>query len=395
MKNKGKPEAGNMFILYHFLTTILIIVFFPILLKNKVRFKERLGIGIPSLDKSRSNRLWVHALSVGEVISAVPLIEALKNRYPSIQLVLTVKTATGLKLAKEMLKGKVDFLLPMPVDFWWSARRMIKKINPIIFILVETDIWPALILSLRKKGVKTILVNGRISPKTEKSYGKWRLLIKRVLNLLELYLMQTDIDKYRIMSGGISQNKIRVTGNIKFDKAWTPMGHKERNRWLELFNIKTGSIWVAGSTHDPEERIIFKVFYQLKKRFTDLYLIIAPRESSRFDDVYDIALDFGFEAVRRTGFPAKKQEHNVCILDSLGELGRIYGLADVAFVGGSLVRKGGHNLLEPASFGTPVLFGPHTFNFLTMSQSLAKCGGGKVVAGESELLHAMTELLSQ
>ena len=392
---REKPPSSNMFILYHFLTTILLIAFFPILLKNKGRFKERLGIGIPNLDESSTGRLWVHAISVGEVLSAIPLLEALKNRYPTRQLVLTVKTATGLKLARQMLKCRVDFLLPMPIDFWWSARRMVKKINPIIFILVETDIWPALIISLRKKGVKTILVNGRVSPKTEKSYTRWRLLIKRVLNLLELYLMQTELDKYRIMRGGISPDRVRVTGNIKFDKTWTALKYEERKRWFEIFNIKKGLIWVAGSTHDPEERIIFKVFVQLIKRFPVLYLIIAPREASRFDEIYDIAKDFGFEVVKRTGLPSDKQRHNVCVLDTLGELGRIYGLADVAFVGGSLIPRGGHNLLEPASFGIPVLFGPHTFNFHTMSQLLVRCGGGKIVENESELFHVMADLLDQ
>ena len=384
-----------MFILYHFLTTIILIVFFPILLKNKSRFRERLGIGISNIDESNTGRLWVHALSVGEVLSAIPLLEALKKRYPSRQLVLTVKTATGLNIARQMLKGRVDFLLPMPIDFWWSVKRMIKKINPFIFIIVETDIWPALILSLRKRGVKTILVNGRVSPKTEKSYARWRLLIKRVLDLLELYLMQTELDKHRILRGGISQDKVEVTGNIKFDKEWSLLKHEEWNKWLEIFNIRKGLIWVAGSTHYPEESLVFKVFVQLVADFSDLYLILAPREASRFDEVYHIAKDFGLEVAKRTELQTGKEKHNVCILDSLGELDRVYGLADVAFVGGSLVNKGGHNLLEPASFGIPVLFGPHTFNFHIMSQSLVRCGGGKIVENESELLHAMADRLNQ
>jgi 3-deoxy-D-manno-octulosonic-acid transferase len=384
-----------MFILYHFLTTIILIASFPILLRNKERLKERLGIGLPILDESSAGRLWVHALSVGEVLSAVPLLETLKNRYPTRQLVLTVKTTTGLEVARQVIKDRVDFLLPMPIDFWWSASWMIKKINPIIFILVETDIWPALILSLKKRGIKTILVNGRVSPKTEKSYKRWRFLIKKVLDLPELYLMQTELDKYRIMGGGVSPNRIRVTGNIKFDKTWAPLGHEERKRWFDIFGIKKGLIWVAGSTHDPEEKMIFNVFVQLIKAFPDLYLIIAPREATRFDEVYEIAKEFGLKAIRRTELPADKRKHDVCVLDTLGELGRVYGLADVAFVGGSLASRGGHNLLEPASFGIPVLFGPHTFNFHVMSQLLVHCGGGKIVGNESELLHVMTGLLNQ
>ncbi len=399
-----------MFILYHFLATLILIITFPLfhLLKNKGRLKERLGLNLPDLGESGDGRLWVHALSVGEVLSAIPLLEALKNRYPSREVVLSVKTATGLEVARERLKGKVDYLLPMPLDFWWSVMRMIKNIKPTIFILVETDIWPGLISTLKKGGVKTILVNGRVSPHTGKSYMRWRFLIKRVLRPLELFLLQTELDKYRIIRGGISPDKVKVTGNIKFDMKWRPLKDKERNRWLKLLNLKNGLIWVAGSTHHPEEKIIFNIFDRLLKSFPDLSLIIGPREANRFDEVYYLARDLGFKAIRKTelssvspvatpkadGRPGN-QKYDVFILNTLGELGQVYGLADVAFVGGSLASMGGHNLLEPAFFGIPVLFGPYMYNFTTMSQLLIKCGGGKMVADESELLHVIVELLGQ
>lgn len=397
-----------MFILYHLLATLILIFFFPIfyLFKNKGRFQERLGLDLPNLGESRAGRLWIHALSVGEVLSAIPLVEALKNRYPSREIVLSVKTATGLEVARKKLKDKVDYLLPMPLDLWWSVRRMIKNINPIIFILVETDIWPGLISSLKRSGVKTILVNGRVSPHTGKSYVRWRFLIKKVLGLLELFLMQTELDKYRILTGGLSPDKVRVTGNIKFDRTWRPLKDTERNRWLKLLNLKNGLIWVAGSTHHPEEEVIFNVFGQLLKFFPELSLIIGPREANRFDEVYNLARDLGFMVIRKTELLAAPtatarhewtgdQKYNVFILNTLGELGQVYGLADVAFVGGSLAPTGGHNLLEPASFSVPVLFGPHTFNFTTMSQLMIKCGGAKMVSDESELLHVMVELLGQ
>lgn len=395
-----------MFILYHLLATLILIVFFPIfyLFKNKSRFQERLGLDLPNLGESGIGRLWVHALSVGEVLSAIPLLDALKNRYPSREIVLSVKTATGLEIAREKLQSKVDYILPMPLDFWWSVRRMIKYINPSIFILVETDIWPGLILSLKKSGVKTILVNGRVSPHTGKSYIRWRFLIKRVLAMIELFLVQTEIDKYRIIGGRLFPDKVKVTGNIKFDRKWKSLKDKERKRWLNLLNLKNGLIWVAGSTHNPEEKIILNVFGQLLKLFPDLSLIIGPREANRFDEVYYLARDLGFKVIRKTELPAgppaspesrRAGKYNVFILNTLGELGQIYGLADIAFVGGSLAQIGGHNLLEPASFGISVLFGPYTYNFTTMSQSLIKCGGGKMVSDESELLHVMLELLGQ
>jgi len=293
---------------------------------------------------------------------------------------------------------------------------MIKNINPIIFILVETDIWPGLISLLKKRGVKTILVNGRLSPHTAKSYRRWRFLIKRVLRMFELFLMQTELDKRRIIKGGLCPDKVKVTGNIKFDKSWRPLNNKERDRWLDLLNLKNMLIWVAGSTHYPEEKIIFNVFSQLRKSFPDLSLIIGPREAHRFDEVYNLAKDCGLKVIRKTQLDqtdiapyasshgagrARRQEregnqkYNVFILNTLGELGQVYGLADVAFVGGSLASIGGHNVLEPAFFGMPVLFGPYTYNFAAMSQLLIKCGGGKMVADESELLHAMVELLGK
>ncbi len=409
-----------MLILYHILATLIFIIFSPVfyLLKNRGRYKERLGLNLPDLDQSSAGRLWIHALSVGEVLSAIPLLEALKNKHPTKEIVLSVKTATGLDVARKKLKDPVDCLLPMPLDFWWSLRGMIKKINPIIFILVETDIWPGLISLLKKRGVKTILVNGRLSPHTAKSYRRWRFLIKRVLQMFELFLMQTELDKRRIIKGGLCPDKVKVTGNIKFDKSWSPLNNKERDRWLDLLNLKNMLIWVAGSTHHPEEKIIFNVFSQLRKSFPDLSLIIGPREAHRFDEVYNLAKDCGLKVIRKTQLPVdspatalhassrragragrhereEKQKYNVFILNTLGELGQVYGLADIAFVGGSLAPKGGHNLLEPAFFGIPVLFGPYTYNFTTMSELMIKYRAGKMVADESELLSVMGELLAQ
>jgi 3-deoxy-D-manno-octulosonic-acid transferase len=385
-----------MFILYHVLTTIVLILSLPVyLVKNKGHLKEALGLNLPDLGNPGLGRLWVHALSVGELLSVIPLLEALRNRYPSREIVLSVKTASGIEVAKQRVKGKVDYLLPMPLDLWWSVRRMINSIRPTIFILVETDIWPGLISSLKEGGVRTVLVNGRVSPRTGRSYVRWRFLIKKVLGLIELCLMQTELDKDRIIKAGIAACKVKVTGNIKFDRQWRPLNDQERDRWLRLLSRKDGRIWVAGSTHHPEEKIILNVFGQLLKLFPDLSLIIGPREARRFDEVYYLAKDLGFRVIRKTELPVEDPEYNVFILNTLGELGQVYGLADVAFVGGSLAPIGGHNLLEPASYGMPVIFGPHTHNFTTMSRLLIGSGGGIMVAGESELFHVMAELLSQ
>ena len=403
-----------MLILYHLVGTLIFIIFFPVfyLLKNRDRFKERFGLNLPHLNQPAAGRLWVHALSVGEVLSAVPLVQALKRKYPSKEMVLSVTTTTGLSIAREKLSGHVDHLLPMPLDFWWSVRRIIKNINPILFILVETDIWPGLLSLLKKSGVKTILVNGRISPKSEESYRRWKFVTKRVLRMVELFLMQTELDKSRIMRGGPCPDKVKVTGNIKFDRAWKPLDDKERHKWLELLNLSSQLIWVAGSTHHPEEKIILNVFSKLLRSFPTISLIIGPREADRFDVVYNLARDHGFRAIKRTQLSVQgtspvsstkqtkalykeKENYNVFILDTIGELGRIYGIADIAFVGGSLAPVGGHNLLEPAFFGIPVLFGPYTYNFSAMSELMIKHKAGKMVVDESELFGVMRGLLSQ
>jgi 3-deoxy-D-manno-octulosonic-acid transferase len=361
--------------------------------KNRVRLGERLGLGLPDLDQPDEKRLWVHALSVGEVLSSIPLLEALKREYPSRELALSVNTATGLEIARQRLGGLIDLLVPMPLDFWWSSRRMVHAVQPALFILVETDIWPGLIALLKKRGAKMILVNGRISPRTERAYHRWRVFMKRVLGEFEVCLVQTEIDRQRIMKGGLPSERIKVTGNIKFDRRWSSLSHADRQNTRARFGLGDRMVWIAGSTHHPEEISILTVFGQLVRAFPKLTLIIAPRDARRFEDVYGIARGHGFKVIRRTELPAEKHEYTVVILNSLGELARLYGVADIAFVGGSLVEKGGHNLLEPASFGIPVLFGPYTYNFVTMAESLISNGGGRMVADEHELLRSMEELL--
>ncbi len=385
-----------MLLVYHFLATLLLTLFFPVLyrLGDRIRLRERLALGLRNLAESAAGRLWVHALSVGEVLSSIPLLEALKRKYPSRELVLSVKTATGLKIARQRLGGTIDYILPMPLDFWWASKRMIGTVQPALFIPVETDIWPGLITSLKRRGVKTMLVNARISPRAERSYARWRFFMKRVLGALEVCLVQTEIDRQRILKGGIPADRIMVAGNIKFDRTQRSMTQSDRRRWRALFGLKDCTIWVAGSTHYPEELHILNVFGHLLHRFTGLALIIAPREARRFDEVYELARGKGFNVIRRTDLPAKHNECSVIVLNTLGELGMMYGLADIAFVGGSLVKRGGHNLLEPAAFGIPVLFGPHTYNFATMAHLLSDNGGGKVVAGEHQLLQSIEELLS-
>ncbi|MFC1868973.1 3-deoxy-D-manno-octulosonic acid transferase [Thermodesulfobacteriota bacterium] len=390
-------KAVNVFLfLYNFAWTLVLIFSLPLMLLTKGwRLSGRLGLRIPAVARKRKS-IWVHALSVGEVISALPVIRSIKQQYPSAIIVFTVKTSQGMKIARHELEGEVDLLLPMPLDFWWSVGRLIRYIRPSLLILVETDIWPGLIFYLQKRGIKVILINGRVSPRTFRAYKRGRFFTRIVLGAIELCLMQSDLDSKRLLELGISSQKIKTVGNIKFDRPRLPMEEKERDYWLDLLHLRPENrVWVAGSTHDGEDEIVLDTFRRLGSRFPELRLIIAPRKPERTEDIYRLSRFKGLRTLKRTDLGVNEgYSYQVLILNTIGELGRVYGLADVSFVGGSMVPVGGHNLLEPAGFGCPVIFGIHTHNFVLMSQLLLEAGGGRRVRDEEELYVTIKGLFS-
>ncbi len=384
-----------IYFLYNFLWTAFSLISFPFLVLGGRKGLVRLGLFLPRFRGGREN-IWVHALSVGEVISSEPVIKALGNRYPEKGLVLTVKTLQGMKVAQERLRDNVDTLCFMPPDFWWCINRLIKRIEPCLMILVETDIWPGLVSCLKKKNISVMLINGRISPSTHKSYKRFSFISRRVLEDIDLFLMQSELDAERLLDTGISRNRVEVTGNIKFDREWIPMTESERDKWMHLLNLHEDSrIIVAGSTHEGEEEIILSVFKKLTLSFSNLILIVAPRRTERAASVMELCRKAGLRAALRSSLlPSASTESEVIVLDTLGELGRIYGIGEITFVGGSMVPLGGHNLLEPAVFGQPVLFGEHTHNFVLMARLILDEGGGKRVKNGKDLLECMNELLS-
>jgi 3-deoxy-D-manno-octulosonic-acid transferase len=393
---KQSKLMTTLLFFYHFLWTCLVILFLPsVLLTKGSRIHERLGIRLPWSGRLRRRNIWIHALSVGEVVSSLPLIRALKRKYPEKDIVVSVTTSQGMEIARNELQEEVKKLITMPIDFWWSIHRMVAFTNPSLFVLVETDIWPGLIFRLKERGVRAILVNGRISPRTLMRYRCFRTFIRSVLNSFESCLMQSDLDKDRLLEIGLSEDSVKTVGNIKFDRDWMPMDNREREKWLDTLNLSPEDmLWVAGSTHRGEEDVILDVFLRLRRSFPALRLIIAPREIDRAGEVEKLASGKGLSAVLRKDLPRKRKPFDVLILDTLGELERIYGISQVSFVGGSLEPIGGHNLLEPASFGKPVLFGPHTHNFVQMSQLIIEAGGGRRVVDGEALFETMKEILS-
>lgn len=385
-----------MYKIYNLLWAISFIILLPWLLINR---KSSLGRKFALTDMPETpaeKAVWIHSLSVGEVISAQPVIESLKEKYPGKKIILTVKTGQGMEIARSRLAQKVDEIYFMPLDFRWSLSRLIASINPEIFILVETDIWPGLISLLKKKGIKIILINGRVSPGTLKGYMRLRFYFRKLLNDIDLLLMQSDLDRNRLIDVGVSPEKMKTAGNIKFDQDWSPMDKDEFSRWTDVLKMeKDRDIIVAGSTHEGEEAIILNAYKKLLERMPGLVLIIAPRKTDRAGNICEMSISMGLSTLKRSDLTGNNNmDYQVLILDTLGELGRIYGLGTVSFVGGSMVPIGGHNLLEPAVFGIPVLYGRYTHNFVLMSELLADAGGGVRVEDEDALFNTFEKILA-
>ena len=314
--------------IYHILWTVIMLSCSPFILFLAIignnRIKERFALSLPK-DTNEKTRIWIHALSVGEVISAIPLIGEISARHPGKEIVFTVTTTKGLEIARKEIGNQVK-IIPMPLDFWWSIRRIARYINPSFFILVETDIWPALITYLSDKKIKCFLVNGRISPRTFRSYKKFSFFIKPILNRFTLCMMQSDLDAKRLLETGIDPVRILTTGNIKFDRAGLTMSMEERDVWLkELCLDAEDVIWVAGSVHKDEDQMILRVFSRLVPEFSRLRLILAPRNIEESDKILNIARDIGLETILRTDLKNTGIPYKVLILNTIGELGRIYG----------------------------------------------------------------------
>jgi len=381
---------------YHALWTLAVLCGLPALpFQGAKRLRVRIAPRLPAFTPP-PGCFWVHALSVGEVLSAVPLVRRLAEACPGRPRVLTVTTGQGWEVARREARRHVDLMLPMPLDFWAAYRRLARFLRPAVYIPVETDLWPGLIRSLGGDGVPTVVVNGRVSPRTAAGYRRLGPLSRILLEGPALWLVQSDLDARRLVESGVPRERVRTAGNIKFDAPWEPMGDGERQGLLRALGLeRDDAVWVAGSTHPGEEEAVLNAFQRLLNRFPGLRLVLAPRRVERAGGLLEAVRARGLRAAARSGSDPGKRAAQVLVLDTLGELGRVYGVGTVAFVGGSLVPVGGHNLLEPARFGLPVLFGPHTHNFAAMSAMLLEAGGGRRVEDGEALERALAGLLAR
>ena len=390
----------------YYLYNILLTIFLPLstpyfLLRSLIQkqfrrsLPQRLGcFQSPSFKKP----IWVHAASVGEVFCSIPLLKKIKREFPHLKILLTTMTSTGNEAAKTYLP-ETDQVLYVPIDHPLIVRRTIEKIQPSLFLIAETELWPNLLRSCGKKGIPIVLFNGRISKKSFRRYLFFKFFFKDCLKYISRFLMQTEEDRARIIEIGGESQKTRTVGNLKFDQSFPSFTLKVMAEMAKSLGLRGNeSILIAGSTHSGEEEILINLYKELKKIDHHLVLILAPRHLERMEEVERALKKESLPWLRKTSLSlaehrSDQQPPGVILLDTMGELMGIYSLGTLVFVGGSLVPVGGHNPLEPLLFRKCVLFGPRMFNFLEISSRLIETGGAIQVSGKEDLLFQMKRLL--
>lgn len=387
-----------MFILYDLIFLLIAIIYLPVYLfrrKFHCGFLSRFGILPKNLKLEQP--VWVHAVSVGEAIVVKGLIEDLRKNYPDKKFVISTVTTTGNKIAQTLAREN-DLITYLPLDFSFIVKRVINKVKPSLFIIAETEIWPNLISYLAIRNIPIIVVNGRISDSSFRGYSTIKFLLKSILNKVNLFCVQTERDAQRLMNLGVAEGKVKVTGNMKFDitdYANVLANYTDLRGKLGL--TPEEKLLVAGSTHPGEERIILNVYKDLLKDYPSLRLLIAPRHCERAKDIEKLITKYNFQPLRISQIdlrPASPGDlRPIFILDTIGQLINYYAVADIVFVGGSLVKTGGHNILEPAFLGKPILFGPYMFNFRDISELFLKNQAAILVRNGEEFKEKVKYLL--
>ena len=353
---------------------------------HRQRWRERLGFVSPP----PPGGLWLHAVSVGETRAALPLIRALLVRYPDLPLLVTTTTLTGSRQVQQAL-GKQVYHCYAPYDLPGAVRRFLRRVQPRLVVIMETELWPNLLRQCAATDLPILVANARLSERSARGYGRIRGLTASMLRDLSLIAAQADADAARFRALGAP--RVEVAGNLKYDLT-LPTDLSERGRQLRRNVLgEARPIWIAASTHTGEDEPILEAFAQLHARWPRLLLLLVPRHPERFEAVAALCRQQGFSVVRRSEGNSCTSETAVFLGDSMGELLLFYAAADLAFVGGSLVATGGHNVLEPALLGLPVLFGPHMFNFTEAGERLLQAEAAWQVADVGELVAEVDRLL--
>ena len=381
-----------MIILYNILQLFLcpLLLLFLFLPRNRPQNIRRLGVRFKCRPKQIGRRtFWVHAQSISEITSSISLINGLKCEYPDAEVFFSTVNCESELQAKIILTGVVDHFILLPIDIRFVINRFLRLIEPDLFILINTTSLPNILGCMKKKSIPTILINCKISAKDNKFYKRFTYFFKPLFTSITTFCVQTDNDRQKLIELGVDKNRIHTLANLKFDTSTFSPGLQKQSLSFTLPENKY--LIVAGSTHEGEEEIILHCFKTLLSEFPAIYLIIAPHNPWRGADIHLLANEMGLTANRRSQINVGGKD--LFILDTFGELNGTYSYADIAFVGGSLVAKGGHNPIEPALCGIPVLFGRHMEKFFEVSGELMHAGGAIMVRDQIELMSNLEALL--
>jgi 3-deoxy-D-manno-octulosonic-acid transferase len=334
---------------------------------------------------------------VGEVLQLEPVLTELRRKLPSVEFVISTTTPTGLSVAKS--KFPRDRVCYFPLDFSWAVREAMRRVRPTAIVLVELELWPNFVLHAHRCGLPLALINGRVSERSSRGYARIRPLMARWLGCFEMLAAQNALYADRLAALGAPHDRLRVTGSIKFDRVMTDRGNPQTTELRQCFGIgQSERVFIAGSTQQPEESAALDAYVALSRTYPELRLIVVPRHKERFDEVARLIESRGLPLVRRSQARAidifRRETRPVLLLDTLGELAACWGLADVAFVGGSLTNRGGQNMIEPAGYGAALLFGPNTQNFRDVVEVLLAEEAARVVHDTAELTAALADCLA-
>jgi 3-deoxy-D-manno-octulosonic-acid transferase len=396
-----------MYLLYSLAMLLVFLAASPYFLYQAIRhgkyagsLPERLGFLPVSLNLDREPSIWIHAVSVGEALTARAIAADLKARYPHLRLFVSTTTMTGQRVARQSFPV-ADGVFFFPIDLRFIVRRVLDIVRPQLFVMMETEIWPNLLRECRTRGVKTVVINGRISARSFPRYRVVKPLFRRVLTLVDRFCVQGEETAGRLVGLGAPPDRITITGSLKFDALQVPAtGGTARGgaeRVLRYLTVAEGrAVVVAGSTMPGEHDIVLRAFERIRTLARNPLLILAPRKPEHFADAASLARQSGFRTMLRSELAIDAEVRaDVVVLDTIGELAQVYQTATVVFVGGSLVPVGGHNILEPAVYGKPIVFGPHMQNFAEIAETFLAGQAAIQVRSGRELEDALIELLSK
>lgn len=406
--HQANVPSAACYDVHHFLTetsadlralyTLLLYLLMPLVLlrlwwrgRKNPAYRKRTGERFGFYDRTLpQDCIWIHAVSVGESQATQPIMRWIAENYPDVPVVISTTTPTGAERIQQMYRDTVEHIY-FPYDLPFAIRRVLKTLRPQLLIIMETEIWPNLMTQCKRRDVPVVLANARLSAPSAKGYGRIPSLITPAIRRFTQIAAQNDADASRFMKLGAPSDKVHVCGSVKFDVR-IPASVREHGELLRTAWGTGRHVWVAASTHPGEDEILLDVHNAILEKYPDALLVLTPRHPERFDDVAALVESRGFGYCRRSKMPVCKAESQVYLGDTMGELTVFFAAADVAFVAGSLMPIGGHNVLEPASLGLPVIVGPHMKNFLSITNLMLESGGLTQVEDSDALTTALLDL---